>query len=74
MLKSWRQRRKTFSLSVVNYVVLSLERFRNLLPSGHAVETEEKPSIQANFSGIADRGKTFPLFGCLGITLSEHSS
>ena len=74
MLNSWRQKRKTFSLSLGDYVVLSLERFRHLLPSGHVVETEEKSSIQADFSGSADKGGTFPLFGCLGITWSEHSS
>lgn len=66
MLKPWRQKRKTFSSSLRNRVVLSLERFRNLLPSGHVVETEEKSSIQADFSGRADRGGTFPLFGYLG--------
>lgn len=74
MLNSRGQKAKTFSLSLGNYVVRSLERFRNWLPSGHVVERKGKSALQAHFSGSGDRGTTCPLFGYLGTTWLEQSS
>lgn len=74
MLNSRRRKRNTFSLSLGDYVVRSLKRFRNLLPSVHVFEMKIKSALEADFSGSGDIGTTCPLFGHQGITWPEHSS
>lgn len=77
MLNSRRRKRKTFSLPSGNSVVLSLARFRNLLPSGHVVETEGKIIIfGTDFSGGAENGEEHCHFRAaqVFITPSEPSS